>query len=240
MANKAPGKHFRKGMTLMDIVRMFPDAATAEKWFTDIRWPDGPHCPYCGHMDILCGASHKSMPYRCRNKECRKRFSVRTKTALECSNIPYDKWAIAYFLFATNLKGVSSMKLHRDLGITQKSAWFMAHRIRETWKARKSPFSGPVEVDETYMGGKERNKHSKKRHRAWSPSEGKTVVVGARDRETNQVSVRIAEKVNRETLQGFVGETMPPKALPSTQTKLRAIGGCLLTIRLSGTPLASM
>jgi transposase-like protein len=206
MAHKAPGKHFREGMTLMDIVRMFPDAATAEKWFTDIRWPDGPHCPYCGHTDILCGASHKSMPYRCRNKDCRKRFSVRTKSALECSNIPYDKWAIAYFLFATNLKGVSSMKLHRDLGITQKSAWFMAHRIRETWKNRKPLFNGPVEVDETFMGGKERNKHSDKRHREWSPKAGKTVVVGAKDRATNKVNATIAEKMDRETLHGFVGD----------------------------------
>ncbi len=203
MAHKAPGKHFREGMTLMEIVRMFPDAATAEKWFTDLRWPNGPHCPYCGHTDILCGANHKSMPYRCRSKECGKRFSVRTKSALECSNIPYDKWAIAYFLFATNLKGVSSMKLHRDLGITQKSAWFMAHRIRETWKNRKSPFGGPVEFDETYMGGKEKNKHGKKRLREnWT--QGKTTIMGAKDRATNAVSASVVDGADKETLHGFV------------------------------------
>ncbi len=131
MARKAPGKHFREGMSLAEIVSMFPDDAAAERWFAGVRWPDGPHCPYCGCDDVLSGASHKTMPYRCRSQECGKRFSVRTGSAMESSKISYRKWAIAFYLFATNLKGVSSMKLHRDLGITQKSAWFMAHRIRE-------------------------------------------------------------------------------------------------------------
>ena len=209
---KAPGKHFRKGMTLMEIVGMFPDASTAERWFTKMRWPDGPHCPHCGSTDVLIGARHKTMPYRCRSHECRKRFSVRTKSAMEASNIPYQKWAIAFFLFATNLKGVSSMKLHRDLGITQKSAWFMAHRIRETWKNRKPPFGGPLEVDETYMGGRERNKHSNKKLHAGRGPVGKTAVVGARDRATNEVSAAVADSTDAETLQDFVGDHAAPGA----------------------------
>ena len=157
MAHKAPGKHYREGISLIEIIEMFPDDASAGAWFTEIRWPEGPHCPYCGSVDILSGASHKTMPYRCREKECRKRFSVRTRSAMEASNIPYRKWAVAFYLFATNLKGVSSMKLHRDLKITQKSAWFMAHRIRESWQDRGSMFSGPVEADETFIGGKRHN-----------------------------------------------------------------------------------
>ena len=159
MAHKAPGKHYREGMSLIELMEMFPDDASAEAWFTEIRWPDGLHCPHCGSVDVLTGASHKTMPYRCREKECRKRFSVRTKSAMEASNIPYRKWAIAFYLFATNLKGVSSMKLHRDLKITQKSAWFMAHRIREAWQDGGSMFSGPVEADETIIGGKHDGLH---------------------------------------------------------------------------------
>ena len=91
MAHKAPGKHFRQGMTLIEAMRMFPDDAAAQTWFVKVRWPTGPACPYCGSVNVLSGAKHKTMPYRCREKECRKRFSVRTGTVMEASNIPYQK-----------------------------------------------------------------------------------------------------------------------------------------------------
>ena len=146
MAQKAPGKSHRKGMTLQELFRMFPDDATAERWFADKRWPDGPHCPYCGSTNVQSGAKHKTMPYRCREKTCAKRFSVRTKTPMESSKLGFQIWAIALYQVTTNLKGVSSMKLHRDLGITQRSAWFLAHRLREAWKDNGPQFSGPVEV----------------------------------------------------------------------------------------------
>ena len=205
MAHSAPGKHFRKTISLMEIMELFPDDATAEQWFTEIRWPDGPHCPYCGSVDVLTGAAHKTMPYRCREKECRKRFSVRTRSAMEASNIGYRKWAIAFYLFATNLKGVSSMKLHNDLKITQKSAWFMAHRIREACQQQGAVFTGPVEADETFMGGKRKNKP--KDQRGGPKRTGivdKTVVAGVRDRATNRVNAAVVPDTRMETLQPFV------------------------------------
>ena len=114
------------------------------------------------------------MPYRCRERDCGSRFSVRTGTAMEGSKLGYQTWAIAIYLLTTNLKGVSSMKLHRDLGITQKSAWHLAHRIRKAWSGEDDdPFYGPVEVDETYIGGREQNRHSSQRRRGGrSPRQG--------------------------------------------------------------------
>ena len=158
MSKKGPGRAPRKGMTLADLFRKFPDDATAEKRFAEQRWGDTPACPHCGSINVQSGAKHKTMPYRCREKQCAKRFSVKTGTAMRDSNLGYQTWAIAIYLVTTSLKGVSSMKLHRDLGITQKSAWHLAHRIRTTFDLdNQPPMGGPVAVDEAFFGGIESN-----------------------------------------------------------------------------------
>ena len=150
----APGKSYRKGISLIGLMEMFPDERSARHWMESIRWPDGEkHCPKCGSGRITNVKNEKPQPYRC--KDCRRFFSVRIGTVFENSPIPLRKWAVAVFLHATSLKDVSSMKLHRDLNISQPSAWFMAHRIREAFKSEGDLFAGPVEVDETYMGGKQ-------------------------------------------------------------------------------------
>ena len=146
------------------------------------------------------------MPFRCREKGCRKRFSVRTKSVMEASNLGYQTWAIAIYLLSTSLKSVSSMKLHRDLKISQKSAWFLAHRLRETWKRDYCPFSGPGEADKTYVGGKEGNKHRCDKLNAGREPVGKFAVAGLKDRETNFVSAAVVEGTNRTTLHNFIEE----------------------------------
>ena len=212
MAQKAPGKYYRKGITLFELQELFPNDRVAEQWFANQRWPEGPHCPHCGSLNVQSGTAHKTMPYRCREKQCAKRFSVKTATVMEGSNLGYRAWAFAIYLMNTNIKGVSSMRLHRDLGITQKSAWFIAHRLREALKEEGALFAGPVEIDETFVGGKEKNKHASKKLRAGRGTVGKVTVVGAKDRATNRVSAAVVDGTDAKTLQGFVGENAAPGA----------------------------
>ena len=142
----------------------------------------------------------------------KKYFSLKTGTAMEASNLPLRKWAYAIYLEITSLKGVSSMKLHRDLKISQSAAWFMKHRIREGLAAEtERVFSGPVEADECFIGGLERNKAKHKRIPGRGPS-SKQPVVGIKDRDTNAVAARVVDRLDAETLQGFVDEHAVPGA----------------------------
>lgn len=191
----------------MELLEMFPDEESAREWFENLRWPDGEkHCPHCGSARTKTVPNENPMPYHC--VDCRKYFSVRTGTVMRSSKTPLRKWVVAMYLMTTNLKGVSSMKLHRDLGIAQSTAWTMAQKIRQGW-IRDEKLDGTVEVDETYLGGKYHNMHTSKKPRmVGAGTQDKTHVVAIKERESKKIKAKVTKPVSNITLQRMVQETV--------------------------------
>ena len=217
MASKQCDKSNRESMTVVELMDMFPTEETAVAWFEECLWPVERHCGKCGSLRTREVPNAKPMPYWC--TDCRSYFSVRTGTPMARSNVPMRKWAIAIYLCLTSLKSVSSKKLARDIGVNKNTAWFMMMRIREAWGEADDDedFDGPVEADETYMGGERRNMSNEKRKAirgAGSPRGpvGKTAVVGVKDRDSNEVRAEVVQRTDGATLQGFVREHTEPGA----------------------------
>lgn len=140
---------------------IFRDEELARKHFEAIRWPNGPVCPHCGSVNeatLVQGKSHRAGMYQC--NACREPFTVKVGTVMEASHVPYTKWALGFHLMAASKKGVSAHQLHRMLGVSYKTAWFLEHRIREAMRdVSGGKLGGPdkiVEADEVYVGGKPR------------------------------------------------------------------------------------
>lgn len=146
--------------SLSELMRLIPDEASALAHFKSIVWKAGPHCPYCASVSVYHfsdGRIHKC-------KDCRKRFSIKVGTIFEGTKAPLRKWLMAIWLITTHKKGIASTQLASDIGVTQKTAWFMLHRLRYAaqTKSFNAPLEGIVEADETFIGGKEKNKHASK------------------------------------------------------------------------------
>jgi transposase-like protein len=168
----------RSTISTFQLFSLYPDAESARKYLESRLWKQGATCPKCKSQKRI--GTRKGGFYRCH--ACKRDFTVRTGTIFERSHVPLHKWIYAMYLLVTARKGVSSMQLAKEIGITQKSAWFVLQRLREACAEDKSKLKGIVEVDETFVGGKEVNRHFQKRLNLGSGTAGKTVVIGMKER----------------------------------------------------------
>src|SRR5947209_7466469 len=190
--------------SLFDLMSAFPDEQTCIDHLRSIRWRDGEFCPHCGGGRIYTFSDRKT--FKC--GDCRQRFSIKVGTIFADTKLPLQKWFMAIWLITNHPKGIASTTLAKDLKITQKSAWFVLHRLRHAARTKSfnAPLKGTVEVDETFVGGKAINKHGR-RSGTGSGSHGKTPVAGAVNRD-GELRARLVEGVNVEKLTEFVHDNV--------------------------------
>jgi len=201
--------------TLMEAVRYFADADRTLAKMVEVRWPDGVHCPTCGRTDVRFIASRRV--WNCKERHPRKQFSAKVGTIFEDSPLPLDKWFVAVWSINNCKNGISSYELGRAIGVTQKTAWHMNHRIRLAMKTGSfMKMSGETEADETYVGGLPGNQHANKRKS--TPRGGRThdkaIVMGILQRTSpeapSRVHARLIKDANAKNLRGAVRETVEP------------------------------
>lgn len=186
--------------TLVEAIRYFADPDVTLKTMVGLRWPDGVHCPTCGRTDVRFIATRRL--WECKEKHPKRQFSAKVGTIFEDSALPLDKWFVAIWSVANCKNGISSYELHRALGVTQKSCWFMLHRIRLAMKVGSfEKVKGEYEADETFVGGLAKNMHKAKREKAIKGTGGstKTAVMGILRRKNKKGGSKVRAKVIRDT-----------------------------------------
>ncbi len=188
---------------ILDFQREFSSEAKCREYLEQQRWDGTPACPFCGSLNVCRFSNGKG--FNCREKQCRKNFSVLVGSVYQNTKIPLTKWFLATYIIAVHSKGISSVQLAKFLGVTQTTAWHLNHRIRETL-TDKAPelLDGIVECDETYIGGKLKNKHAKKKAELGG-RDNKTMVFGAVQRQ-GKVRVKVIPQTNTENIQQAISD----------------------------------
>lgn len=207
--------------SLYSLFEAFPDEQSCVDHLRAIRWRDGEACPYCGGAKIYHFSDRKT--HKC--GECGQRFSIKVGTIFEDTKLPLRKWFAAIWMITNHPKGIASVTLAKDLKITQKSAWFMLHRLRHAARTPSfnAPLKGDVEADTTFVGGKEKNKHAKDRKGGKQGGAGKAVVLGIVERDGELRAEHVADH-KAKTLQGKVRQNVAKGSAVLTDEDMAFVG----------------
>jgi transposase-like protein len=207
--------------SLFDLMEAFPDEQACVDHLRAIRWRDGEFCPHCGGNKIYHFSDRKT--FRC--GDCRERFSIKVGTIFQGTKLPLRKWFMAIWMITNHPKGIASVTLAKDLKITQKSAWFMLHRLRHAARTNSfnAPLKGDIEADTTFVGGKEKNKHAKDRKGGTQGGAGKAVVLGIVEREGELRAFHVQDG-KAKTLQGKIRENVAKGAAVLTDEDMAFVG----------------
>lgn len=207
--------------TLIQMMSAFPDEQSAIDHFTAIRWKNGAFCPTCGSTKVYHFSDKRT--HKC--GDCRKRFSIKVGTIFEDSKIELRKWLMAIWLITSHKKGIASTQLAKDIGVTQKTAWFMTQRLRYAAQTPSfnRPLDGEVEADETYIGGKEKNKHAWQRTGGKQGGAGKVAVLGVLERG-GELHTEITPNLRARTVQTVIADTVAPGANVMTDEHVSFVG----------------